>query len=114
VILGSTGRNFAAGMSGGVAYVWDRAGDFITRCNLGLIELEKVEAPDDVQELRDMIEAHHKHTLSKVAARILEDWPDVLSQFVKVMPVDYKRVLLQRQQHDEEIESPVHGVRNHG
>jgi glutamate synthase (NADPH/NADH) large chain len=114
VILGPTGRNFAAGMSGGVAYVWDKAGDFITKCNLGLVELEKVEAPDDVQELRDMVEAHHKYTLSKVAAQILEDWPDVLGQFVKVMPVDYKRVLQQRQQHDEEIEAPVHGVPNHG
>jgi glutamate synthase (NADPH/NADH) large chain len=114
VILGPTGRNFAAGMSGGIAYVWDKAGDFITKCNLGLVELEKVELPDDVQELRDMIEAHHKYTLSKVAAQILEDWPDVLGQFVKVMPVDYKRVLQQRQQHDEEIEAPVHGVPNHG
>ncbi len=114
VILGSTGRNFAAGMSGGIAYVWDKASDFITKCNLGLVELEKVEAPDDVQGLRMMIEAHHKHTLSKVAAHVLKNWPNVLGEFVKVMPVDYKRVLLQRQQHDEEIEAPVHGVRNHG
>ncbi|MEX2187754.1 MAG: glutamate synthase-related protein, partial [Pirellulales bacterium] len=114
VVLGTTGRNFAAGMSGGIAYVWDKNGDFITKCNLGLVELEKVEADDDVQGLRMMIEAHHKYTLSKVAARVLESWPDVLGEFVKVMPVDYKRVLLQRQQHDEEIESPVHGVRNHG
>jgi glutamate synthase (NADPH) large chain len=114
VILGTTGRNFAAGMSGGIAYVWDRDGDLLKKCNLGLVELEKVVDPEDVQELRDMIEAHHKYTLSRVAAHILEDWPDALGQFVKVMPVDYKRVLQQRQQHDEEIESPVHGVPSHG
>jgi glutamate synthase (NADPH/NADH) large chain len=114
VILGPTGRNFAAGMSGGVAYVLDETGDFLTRCNLGTVELEKVELPDDLQELRELVGLHFKYTKSAVAGRLLADWPKALAKFVKVMPTDYKRVLQDRQQHDEEIEAPVHGVPTHG
>jgi glutamate synthase (NADPH/NADH) large chain len=108
IILGPTGRNFAAGMSGGVAYVWDRAGDFEIRCNLGTVELEKVDSPDAIGELREMVESHHKFTGSTVADQILKNWSEVLPQFVKVMPVDYKRVLAERAAHDEEVEAEVH------
>ena len=93
VILGPTGRNFAAGMSGGIAYVYDDDDDFITRCNLGMVVLEKVETAEDTAELKGLIERHQDKTDSSVAARILESWDESLPKFVKVMPVDYKRVL---------------------
>ena len=93
VILGPTGRNFAAGMSGGIAYVYDDDDDFITRCNLGMVVLEKVETAEDTAELKGLIERHQDKTDSSVAARILESWDDSLPKFIKVMPVDYKRVL---------------------
>jgi len=93
VILGPTGRNFAAGMSGGIAYVYDDDNDFITRCNLGMVVLEKVETAEDTAELKGLIERHQDKTGSSVAARILESWDESLPKFVKVMPVDYKRVL---------------------
>jgi len=109
VILGTTGRNFAAGMSGGVAYVWDKAGDFLTRCNLGTVELEKVESDEDVGELLQIIEDHQTYTGSTVAQHVLDHWPGITSQFLKVMPTDYKRVLMERLKHDEEVEAPVHG-----
>ena len=93
VILGATGRNFASGMSGGVAYVWDQDGEFNLRCNLELVDLEKVEAEEDAEELRELISEHHQRTGSTVADKVLSDWDNTLSQFVKVMPRDYKRVL---------------------
>ena len=93
VILGSIGRNFAAGMSGGVAYVLDRNDELITRCNLGMVVLEKVEAPEDITELKDLIGKHRELTGSTVGSRVLDTWEDTLPRFVKVMPVDYKRVL---------------------
>ncbi|MEX0937965.1 MAG: glutamate synthase large subunit [Pirellulales bacterium] len=114
IILGRTGRNFAAGMSGGVAYVWDVDGDFVSKCNLGMVELEPVENGDSRGELLEMIELHHRYTGSTVAQRVLDQWPDVIDQFVRVMPTDYKRVLKDRQKHDEEIENPVHGVPANG
>lgn len=95
VILGETGRNFASGMSGGVAYVLDESGDFNLRCNLELVDLEKVEDAEDIQELRDLISEHQERTGSTVAARVLDDWDTSLTKFVKVMPRDYKRVLEQ-------------------
>jgi len=98
VILGPTGRNFAAGMSGGVAYIWDPRDEFLGNCNRGMVELEKVTQCDDVDELRTLIERHHQFTDSTVAADVLERFHDVLPQFVKVMPTDYKRVLLQQKQ----------------
>ena len=93
VILGPTGRNFASGMSGGVAYVLDEGGDFNLRCNLELVDLEPVEDPEDIAELRELISEHQTYTNSEVAARVLEDWESMLAKFVKVMPRDYKRVL---------------------
>ncbi len=94
VVLGPTGRNFAAGMSGGVAYVW--AGDrevFSGLCNLELVQLEEVVDADDVAELRQLIAAHHEATRSPVAADVLDRFDEVLGEFIKVMPTDYKRVL---------------------
>jgi glutamate synthase (NADPH/NADH) large chain len=108
VILGPTGLNFAAGMSGGIAYVWDVDGDFESKCNIGMIDLDPVEEDDDISELRELIELHKEFTGSKVAERVLESWPGVLSQFVKVMPTDYKRVLAERRRHDEEMEAMIH------
>jgi glutamate synthase (NADPH/NADH) large chain len=107
VVLGPTGRNFAAGMSGGIAYVWDAHKDFAVRCNTGTVDLEPVEEDEDIVELREMIELHREYTNSPVAARILDDWPTVLRQFVKVMPTDYKRVLGERKRHDEEMEQKL-------
>jgi len=92
-ILGETGRNFGAGMSGGIAYVWDRAGDFESKCNMGTFELEPVTADKDADELRAMIEKHEQHTGSSVAREILGNWESELPRFKKVMPMDYKRVL---------------------
>jgi glutamate synthase (NADPH/NADH) large chain len=109
IILGRTGRNFAAGMSGGIAYVWDVDGDFELKCNLGTVELERVETDEDLGELLMLIELHHRYTDSPVAHRILDDWPrTVRKKFIKVMPTDYKRVLMERALHDEEEEAPVH------
>jgi glutamate synthase (ferredoxin) len=93
VILGATGRNFAAGMSGGVAYILDEHQDFATRCNLQMVALETVSDPDDVLDLREMIDRHHQLTGSTKAASVLADWDNQLPRFVKVMPKDYKRVL---------------------
>jgi glutamate synthase (NADPH) large chain len=93
VILGATGRNFAAGMSGGVAYVWDPQGKLLENTNLEMVELEKIEDVDDVGELRELIANHQVYTGSTVAAKILEHWDRELLHFHKVMPVDYKRAL---------------------
>ncbi len=95
VVLGLTGRNFAAGMSGGIAYVWDPTGDFPTRCNLnhGLTELEPVVAAADVDALKTLIEKHQQLTLSDRAAYILQNWETTLPQFVKVVSVEYRRVM---------------------
>jgi glutamate synthase (NADPH/NADH) large chain len=95
VILGDTGRNFAAGMSGGVAYVFDEAGDFDTKCNMEMVELEKLEVAEEIAVVRELIEEHYEYTGSKAAERILGDWEHALKTFVKVMPTDYKRVISQ-------------------
>jgi glutamate synthase (NADPH) large chain len=97
VVLGPTGRNFAAGMSGGVAYVYtDDIDQFRLNCNLELVDLiplAEVDDPDYVFELKEMIEKHHTYTGSKVAAAILEDWDSESARFIQVMPRDYKRAL---------------------
>jgi glutamate synthase (ferredoxin) len=93
VILGKTGRNFAAGMSGGVAYILDEAGDFPTRCNMQMVAIEKLEDAEEIAELQAMIQRHHKYTKSSRAAAILANWEANLPKFVKVMPKDYKRML---------------------
>jgi glutamate synthase (NADPH/NADH) large chain len=122
VVLGDTGRNFAAGMSGGIAYVYDPRGRFASLCNPAMVDLEKIgPASDDGEEvgrprqrahdvedngmgdvlafdaerLRILVERHHLHTGSAQARALLEDWDNALQSFVKVMPRDYKRALMQ-------------------
>jgi glutamate synthase domain-containing protein 2/glutamate synthase domain-containing protein 1/glutamate synthase domain-containing protein 3 len=94
VVLGPTGRNFAAGMSGGVAYVLDEDASFAGRCNMGMVGFEDL-SEDDATELRGLIEEHERRTGSAVAARVLSQWAQLLGRkaFVKVMPHDYRRVL---------------------
>ena len=93
VVLGKTGRNFAAGMSGGIAYVWDPDGSFDYYCNMDMIELTLVETAEDSEELRNLVEKHRKCTRSPVAAMLLEDWDLHKRQFLKVMPVEYKKIM---------------------
>jgi glutamate synthase (ferredoxin) len=93
VILGPTGRNFAAGMSGGAAYVLDEKGDFALRCNKQMVGLEKLEDPEDIAAVRRQIERHVSLTGSDRGRAVLADWAGMLPRFVKVMPKDYKRVL---------------------
>ncbi len=125
VCLGPTGRNFAAGMSGGIAYVLDESGDFSERCNMAQVELEPIEEEDDALEaldhqggdleshgmvdlshdmtrydalrLKQLIERHLHYTNSEVAKRILDNWEGMLPKFVKVMPVEYRRALKEMQ-----------------
>ncbi|MFK7735694.1 MAG: glutamate synthase large subunit [Pirellulaceae bacterium] len=103
IILGPTGRNFAAGMSGGIAYVWapDRD-EFRLRCNLGTVELEDLVDEQDVQEVQMMLKQHQDLTGSPVAEGILKNWAEAQGKFVKVMPTDYKRVLLEQQKSQQE------------
>ncbi len=92
VILGRTGRNFAAGMSGGLAYVLDENGTFGRRCNQQGVDLEPV-AGEDQEIVRSLLERHVHHTNSAVALRLLVQWPISATQFVKVIPRDFKRAL---------------------
>jgi glutamate synthase (ferredoxin) len=92
VVLGATGRNFAAGMSGGVAYVLDELGDFAGHCNTGMVALETLD-DNDKAILKQMIEKHEKYTGSARASMLLINWSVYSDRFVKVMPMDYKRVL---------------------
>jgi glutamate synthase (NADPH/NADH) large chain len=96
VVLGRTGRNFAAGMSGGTAYVLDRDRTFRSRCNLEMVELESLVDESELWLVRGLIERHLHHTGSALARRVIDNWEHVVPQLVKVMPVDYKRVLQAR------------------
>ncbi|CAJ1972277.1 unnamed protein product [Sphenostylis stenocarpa] len=93
VVLGETGRNFAAGMSGGIAYVLDLYGKFQSRCNLELVDLDKVEEEEDIFTLRMLIQQHQRHTNSLLAKEVLDDFENLLPKFIKVFPREYKRVL---------------------
>ena len=93
VILGKTGRNFGAGMSGGIAYVYDQDKSFEKRCNLSTFELEKLKIKEDLDELKELLEKHFRYTGSSVAKKILDNWKKETHNFVKVMPTDFKRVL---------------------
>jgi glutamate synthase (ferredoxin) len=93
VVLGPTGRNFAAGMSGGVGYVLDETGEFPSRCNLQMVGLEKLEDADEIEQVWKMIQRHQTYTRSARATAILSEWQHYVPKFVKVMPKDYKRVL---------------------
>jgi glutamate synthase (NADPH/NADH) large chain len=93
VILGRTGRNFAAGMSGGIAYVLDEEGDFERRCNKGMVDLEPLAEREDLDLVQDLIRKHAECTGSTLAGKILANWDHIHSKFVKVMPRDYKRAV---------------------
>jgi glutamate synthase domain-containing protein 3 len=94
VVLGSCGRNFAAGMSGGNAYVFDERGDFTEkRCNLAAVDLEPVIEPRDVELVHNLVERHLELTVSKRAKQILENWAEMLPRFIKIFPHEFKRVL---------------------
>ena len=92
VILGKTGRNFAAGMSGGIAYIYDEDRKFKSRCNMGMVEFEKIDSEDKFA-IRSLLMNHHKYTGSGKAEKILENIESEIGNFVKVMPIEYKRVL---------------------
>ena len=95
IVLGDTGRNFAAGMSGGVAYIYDKNDTFLEKCNKEMVDFDPLDK-DDIKVLYDEIKKHFKYTGSDVAEGILDNWNEEVNHFVKVMPRDYKRVLLER------------------
>jgi glutamate synthase domain-containing protein 3 len=105
VVLGPTGRNFAAGMSGGVAFVLDEQSSFDKLCNKDMVSLEAVESEEDIALLRGTVERHLQWTGSTVAKRVLNNWDESLPRFVKVMPDDLKRVLEERQEAELEAVS---------
>ncbi len=110
VVLGDTGRNFAAGMSGGIAYVYDEAGTFAAeRCNPEMVDLEQVATGEEEAFLKNLITSHQKHTGSAVAAALLANWETALQQFVKVIPVEYKKALkrLEEQANEQVVASSV-------
>jgi glutamate synthase domain-containing protein 3 len=96
VVLGKTGRNFAAGMSGGVAFVLDPHDQLNGNLNHEMVELEDMSNVEDVAELKDMISKHANYTGSKIAKSILEDWSNMFPKFKKVIPVKYREILRQR------------------
>ncbi|MBP1638192.1 MAG: glutamate synthase large subunit, partial [Bacteroidetes bacterium] len=100
VVLGPTGRNFAAGMSGGVAYILDEKGDFDYFCNMEMVELSLIEDSGDNKELFGLIKAHYKYTNSPLAKKIMNNWNEYAEKFIKVVPIEYKKVL-----EDEKIEA---------
>ena len=93
VVLGPTGRNFAAGMSGGIAYILDNEGSFHTNCNLDMVDLERLTNANEIAEVKAMVERHAEATGSARAAEVLAAWDETVPKFIKVLPKDYKRVL---------------------
>jgi glutamate synthase (NADPH/NADH) large chain len=93
VVLGKTGRNFAAGMSGGVAYVLDETGDFDFFCNMEMVELSLIENSIDSKELNKLIAKHYQYTGSTRAKEILDNWSSYIEKFIKIIPIEYKKVL---------------------
>jgi glutamate synthase domain-containing protein 3 len=106
VVLGNTGINFAAGMSGGIAYVLDENQLFDTRCNLEMVDIEPLAGEEDILRLHGLIQNHVKYTGSEFAANILRDWTEMVPRFVKVMPIDY-RIALERIRQKQAKESDV-------
>ena len=94
VILGPTGRNFAAGMSGGIAYVRDVNGDFKSKCNMGMVEFEELDE-EDVQNINSLVRNHYQYTNSPLAKHVLDNLTDELKKFIKIMPIEYKRVKME-------------------
>ena len=97
MVLGPTGRNFAAGMSSGIAYVLDEEGEFDYYCNMGMVELSLVEDVNDRKELIELISRHFEYTGSKVAEKVLSDPDHYLERFIKVIPYEYKKVMKELQ-----------------
>jgi len=93
VVLGKPGRNFAAGISGGIAYVFDEDGDFARRCNRDMVELTQIEETDEAELLKNMIFRHLEYTGSARATELLVAWDEALPRFARVIPNDYRRVL---------------------
>ena len=97
VVLGQTGRNFAAGMSGGVAYVWNKDGNFDYFCNMEMVELSLIEEAGYRKELHELIRQHYLYTGSKLARTMLDDWNHYVDQFIQIVPIEYKKVLQEEQ-----------------
>jgi glutamate synthase domain-containing protein 3 len=117
VVLGKTGRNFAAGMSGGTAFVFDPEGEFVrVRCNKTAVDLEPIFEPEDVMLLESLLRKHVELTRSPLAGRILQGWPANLKHFVKVFPHEYKRILAKKAKPAEKLEpvfvgaAAAHGI----
>lgn len=110
VVLGAAGRNFAAGMSGGIAYVLDTAHTFASKVNKEMVELGKVTDPREIASLRSLIEDHRHYTGSEVANRVLHDFHHLLPLFVRVMPTDYKRVLEEQTSREKEEKSRLQTI----
>jgi glutamate synthase (NADPH/NADH) large chain len=106
IVLGDTGRNFAAGMSGGVAYVWDVNKTFVKNCNMEMVMLDTLDNEDE-RLLKEMITAHQKETGSDLAAHVLSYWKNAFAQFIKVMPVDYKKVLEKKKLVSQPVTVPI-------
>ena len=107
VVLGRTGRNFGAGMSGGIAYVLDEDGTFAERCNSELVGLEPL-AVDDVSIVRELVQEHERRTGSALAGRLLDDWQRTQLRFVKVMPHDYRAAI--ERHRDQPVSAGGHGL----
>ncbi|MZH46159.1 MAG: glutamate synthase large subunit [Nitrospinae bacterium] len=101
VVLGETGRNFAAGMSGGLAFVLDRDNSFPIHCNQSIVDLVPVEEAEDIELLKGLIEAHFQYSQSSVAKEVLDEWEATLPKFIKVYPMDYRRVVEERKKRNE-------------
>jgi len=97
VVLGETGRNFAAGMSGGVAYVWNKKGDFDFYCNMEMVELSLIEDNITRKELYELISKHHQYTGSQLAWKMIGQWDKYVEEFIKIVPIEYKKVLQEEQ-----------------
>ena len=101
VILGDVGRNFGAGMSGGVAYVYNPKGTFEKQCNLEGLNLDPVTIEEDKIELQSLVENHYNATLSPLAQRLLENWQKELPKFVKVLPEEYRKALIRLEEEEK-------------
>ncbi|NLI35262.1 MAG: glutamate synthase large subunit [Bacteroidales bacterium] len=97
VVLGDTGRNFAAGMSGGVAYVWNKSGNFDFFCNMDMVELSLIEDASYQKELHELIRQHYLYTGSKLARTMLDSWNHYIEEFIQIVPIEYKKVLQEEQ-----------------
>jgi glutamate synthase domain-containing protein 2/glutamate synthase domain-containing protein 1/glutamate synthase domain-containing protein 3 len=108
IILGRTGRNFAAGMSGGIAYVLDEDGTFTNRVNMEMVDIEPFDDPADQRFVRDMVDKHYHYTASTRARYVLDNWDVLVHKFVKIMPIDYKRALAELRK-ETELQEASHG-----